>query len=874
MTRSPAIGRVACLALALAATAASSVLARPLRLHVSSPDWRDQIIYFALTDRFDDGDPRNNDLRAGEFDPRSPDKYNGGDLTGLTRRVDYIKGLGATALWITPPVANQWLSPDGAHAGYHGYWAENFVKVDRHLGTLDDYRRLSHTLHEAGMFLVQDIVVNHMGDYFGYRGGWDPRDPTAHYQRHERTPPTPAPTQSPFDRNDPRKAAHRRAAIYHWTPDVTDFRDAQQLMTHQMSSLDDLNTDNPVVRRALRDSHAYWVHEVGVDAMRVDTAFYVPPDFFADFLNARDWRSPDLLAAARRTGRQQFHVFGEGFGIDRPFDDTQARRIEGYMTDPSGRSLLPGMLNFPLYGALGDAFARGRPTAELAHRITRTMQLHARPHLMPTFVDNHDVDRFLAAGSEAGLRQALLALMTLPGIPVLYYGTEQGFTQPRAAMFKAGWGSGGRDRFDTTAPLYRYIAGVTALRRSELLFSRGRPTVLAANPARPGALAWRMDHAGRQALVVFNTADHEVLLDHLDAGGPHTAWRGAYGITAQPADLRADAQGRLTLRLAPRSGQVWLADPSPAAPAAASAPAPAPAAGSTISLNELPAASAGGDFDVRGSAPGVRELRVVVDGDLAGAQTVQPDRDGRFQARIDTSRMTDARIEHRVTAWADGHAAAEARRFRVDRPWTLLADQADPAGDDQGPTGRYRYPTDPSWGANRQLDLRRVRVFGAGGAMKLELDMHRVTRSWNPANGFDHVAFTVFIELPGRPGGATRMPLQNATLPAGMRWHVRLRAHGWSNALHGSDGAGDTHEGTPLTPAAGIEVQGDTVRFILAASALGHPASLSGARVYVTTWDYDGGYRALQPEPGGHRFGGGRAGDPLVMDASPVIVLP
>ncbi|MBU3748729.1 MAG: alpha-amylase, partial [Burkholderiaceae bacterium] len=192
------------------------------------------------------------------------------------------------------------------------------------------------------------------------------------------------------------------------------------------------NTSNPVVRRALRDSFGFWVREVGVDALRIDTAFYVPPEFFTDFLHARDPVAPGLTEVARRTGRRDFHVFGEGFGIDRPFDDTQARKIERYMTGLGGQPLLPGMINFPLYGAFGDVFARGRPTAELGYRIEATMRLHARPHLMPTFVDNHDVDRFLAGGSEAALRQALLAMFTLPGIPTVYYGTEQGFTQPRA----------------------------------------------------------------------------------------------------------------------------------------------------------------------------------------------------------------------------------------------------------------------------------------------------------------------------------------------------------------------------------------------------------------------------------------------------------
>ncbi|MDE2276064.1 MAG: hypothetical protein KGK09_07185, partial [Burkholderiales bacterium] len=433
-------------------------------LHVPSPDWRDQVIYFVVTDRFADGDPHNNDQGAGEYRAGDGTRYNGGDLAGLLQHLPYIRGLGATALWITPPVANQWLSPAGDYAGYHGYWAENFMQVDRHLGTLADYQRLARALHGAGMYLVQDIVVNHTGNYFGYRGGWDAGDPARYYVPHTATPPVARPSQPPFDLNDPRDPRQRAQAIYHWTPDITDFSNPDQLLNFQLAGLDDLNTENPRVRRALRRSYDFWIREAGVDAFRVDTAFYVPPAFFDDFLHARDPQAPGIAVAARQTGRKHFLVFGEGFGIDRPGDDTQSRRIEAYMTGADGRPLLPGMLNFPLYGALGDAFARGRPPAALGERIARQSKLFARPQLMPTFVDNHDVDRFLAGGTVAGLEQALLAIMTLPGIPVVYYGTEQGFTVQRAAMFKAGFGSGGRDHYDTAAPLYRRIAAMTALR--------------------------------------------------------------------------------------------------------------------------------------------------------------------------------------------------------------------------------------------------------------------------------------------------------------------------------------------------------------------------------------------------------------------------
>jgi glycosidase len=776
----------------LVGAAPASAAPAGLKLHVPSPDWRDQIVYFVLTDRFADGNPANNNQGAGEFKAGDNTRYNGGDLAGLTQRLPYIRGLGATTLWVTPPVANQWVDPSGGYAGYHGYWAENFLQVDRHLGTLTDYQKLSSALHRSGMYLMQDIVVNHTGNYYTYRDRWNPLDPAQGYEPHDQTAPVPRPSQPPFDRNDPRDPAQQRQGIYHWTPDVVDYSDVRQEQTFQMSGLDDLNTENPVVRQALRRSYGHWIREVGVDAFRIDTAFYVPPDYFKDFLHARDPQAPGIAEVARRTGRRQFHVFGEGFAFDKPGQDSGSRKIEGYMTAPDGQPLLPGMLNFPLYAALGDAFARGHPPAELGQRITTMMQVHARPHWMPTFVDNHDVDRFLSGGNVAGLKQALLAMMTLPGIPVIYYGTEQAFSEQRAAMFAAGFASGGRDRYDTAAPLYRAIAEMSALRRSHKLFTRGTPTVLAGQQGEPGVLAWRMAYRGQSALVVFNTADGDAVRPQLATGLPAgTVLRGWYGLDGKPAAQVVGAGGRLTLNLPPRSGQVWQVT------ARRAVPPPEPA------------------------------LATAGDGAVPAA-------------------------------------------------WALRADVTDPAGDDSGPGGQYLYPSDPGWGANRQMDLRRLRVSESSGALQLDLEMAGMTAGWSPANGFDRVAFTIFIELPGQGGGATVMPLQNASLPAGMRWHVRLRAGGWTNALFGPAGASATNEGTTIRPAATIRVDRDarSVRFTLPASVLGRLPSLSGAKIYVTTWDYDGGYRALGAQAQGYVFGGGAADGAKVMDDSAVIVLP
>lgn len=878
--------------------------AGPLLLHRPSPDWRDQVLYFVLTDRFDDGNPANNDQGAGEFKAGSRAHYNGGDLAGLQRRLGYIQGLGATGVWLTPPVLNQWWDGRAQYGGYHGYWAAHLKQVDPHLGTLDDYRALSDALHRRGMTLVQDIVVNHLGNFFGYEGGWRRDDPAAHWAAHPQSRPMPRPTQPPFDLNDPRDPVQRRAGIYHWTPDVRDYAVREQALNWQMSGLDDLNTENPVVRRALRDSYGFWISEVGVDAFRVDTAFYVPPGYFDDFLNSRDPAAPGMRQVARATGRQHFLSFGEGFAIDKPFQTRATRQIEAYATGPGGRPRLDGMLNFPLYGSLGSVMARGAAPAELAHRINSLMRQHRNPHLMPSFVDNHDVDRFLAGGSEAALKQALLAVLTLPGIPVIYYGTEQGFREPRAALFAAGYASGGRDRFDTDAPLYRWLQRSIALRRDHPVLSRGRPTVLQADTAGPGVLAWRMDPpadtpAVSQAplLVLMNTAEHPALASGLPTGaGARTALPVLYTLDdpnpaeQAPTTIGTADDGQLSLALPPRSALV-LQLPLPgsaAGPTQGHAHRRRPLPQARVQMQVQPAVqplrpqvlrlqpqAGGSQVQVRGRASPGQAVQVVADGRLPQAVATQADAQGRWQAVLDSRSWVDARVPHRVVAWApDSGWASPARTLRLQRPWQPLLQRGDPAGDDHGPAGsglHYRYPTDPSWGPHRQMDLRGLRVAAAGDALQLELPLHRITRSWNPANGFDHVAVTVFIGDPQRDGGSTVMPLQDGPLPGGMRWHWRLRVHGWSNALFSAEGASATAEGTALSPGAAIDV--DRARHVLRLTLPGGLfGQVAGLQLYVTTWDYDGGYRALNAQPGGHTLGGGPG--PKVMDDIGPVTLP
>ena len=175
---------------------------------------------------------------------------------------------------------------------------------------------------------------------------------------------------------------------------------------------------------------------------------------------------------------------------------------------------------------------------------------------------------------------------------------------------------------------------------------------------------------------------------------------------------------------------------------------------------------------------------------------------------------------------------------------------------------------EPGWVSNRQMDIRRVKISGAGGALKRDLMMNKVTTTWRPLNEFDHVAFTLFLEIPVHGGDATLMPPQNTSVPAGMRWHYRLRANGWANAFFSLAGATAMLDGTPATPAAEIQVDHarNTVSIVLPANALGRLTSLRGVKVCVTTGDHDGGNRTVGPEAPGMSLGGRKPGNGPVSD--------
>ncbi|MEO0576017.1 MAG: alpha-amylase family glycosyl hydrolase, partial [Pseudomonadota bacterium] len=454
-----------------------------LNLHVPSPDWRDQVVYMLFIDRFDDGDPTNNDQGYGEHDPQKGTHYSGGDLQGVINRIDYLKSLGATALWISPPVESQWWSTPYQAAGWHGYWATNFKKVDAHFGQLEDYERLSHQLHCNDMYLIQDIVANHTANWFTYDGNYNSNDTAMNFRLLEpELAQTPAAPFNMFNRLDPEHAA---ANIYHWSPAISDYADTSRRYSSQLGSLADINTENPVVIKELKETYKYWMDEVGVDGFRVDTVAYVPHEFWHQWAHGDD----GIYAHANTLGKAHFLTFGEAILLSDPFDDTGEKEIVTFMSQ-DGKEGLNSMLGFPLYKDIHRVLGEGESSQALAYRLEKFMEIYPDPFTTPNFVDTHDEPRFLATAPVAALKQALAVVFTIPGIPIIYQGTEQALPETRMAMYQGGHRNAAGS-FDPQSPMYRYLQALTKIRREHAVLTRGSLDVIAADTAGPGLLAYR-----------------------------------------------------------------------------------------------------------------------------------------------------------------------------------------------------------------------------------------------------------------------------------------------------------------------------------------------------------------------------------------------
>ncbi|PYH93620.1 alpha-amylase [Aspergillus ellipticus CBS 707.79] len=372
-------------------------------LGLSAAEWRTQSIYFLLTDRFGRADNSTTaTCDAGEG------IYCGGSWQGVINHLDYIQGMGFTAIWISP--VTEQLSQDTSDGeAYHGYWQQKIYSVNSNFGTADDLKALSDALHNRGMYLMVDVVPNHMG----YAGDGDDVD------------------YSVFDPFDSSSYFHPYCLITDYN-DITMVRDCWEGDT--IVSLPDLNTTETVVRTIWYDWVADLVANYSIDGLRIDSALEVEPDFFPGYVNASG-----------------VYCVGEVDNGDPALDCPYQEYMDG-------------VLNYPVYWQLLYAFeSTSGSISDLYNMINSVASDCSDPTLLGNFIENHDNPRFAYYTSDYSQAKNVLTYVFLSdGIPIVYAGEEQHYSGGDVPYNReATWLSG----YDTSAELYTWITTTNAIRK-------------------------------------------------------------------------------------------------------------------------------------------------------------------------------------------------------------------------------------------------------------------------------------------------------------------------------------------------------------------------------------------------------------------------
>lgn len=639
--------RAAVLAAALAVSLAQPLVARAqtppappsdakLAAEPSRHDSTRDQFYFVMPDRFANGDTSNDEggltgsrLSTG-YDPTDKGFYQGGDLKGLTKRLDYIKGLGTTAIWMAPIFKNQPVQGTGkdASAGYHGYWITDFTKVDPHFGTNKDLETLISQAHAKGMKVFFDVITNHTADVVDYKEKsydylskgafpyltkdgkpFDDADYAAGTQGF------PSVDNGSFPRTPTVPAAKKDVKVPSWLNDTTMYSNrgdstyAGESATYgDFSGLDDLWTERPEVVSGMEKIYEKWVRDFGIDGFRIDTVKHVNMEFWTQWATALD-------AYAARHGRKNFFMFGEVYSADTSITSP-------YVTQ--GR--LDATLDFPFQDAARSYASQGGSARKLSSLFADDYKYttdRANAYEQVTFLGNHDMGRigyFLDQDNPKSTDAQLLKkdrlaneLMFLSrGNPVVYYGDEQGFTgsggdkDARQPMFASKITdyldddeigtdrTAASDAYDTSAPLYRTISALSKLRKDNPALADGVQTErYAADGTGVYAFSRTDARTGTEYVVAVNNAD-EAKSATFATGSANMNFRALYGTSASAT---SDADKKVTVTVPAGSAIVLEAAGRLAAPATKpSLTLKAPAAGATGTV-ELSADVTGGQLD-------------------------------------------------------------------------------------------------------------------------------------------------------------------------------------------------------------------------------------------------------------------------------------
>jgi len=356
--------------------------------------WRQRTIYQVLTDRFARGSGNNSPC---------PDLHNycGGTFSGLKNHLDYIQGMGFDAIWISPTVAN-------TPGGYHGYWAQDINNVNSNFGTQNDLKDLITECHKRDIWIMFDVIANHVGPV-----GYDYKtiQPFNDQQHYHDCSKCPAGCNINFD-------AH----------------DQTQTEICRLAGLPDLNQTNPYVSSTLLNWIKNLLSSNNVDGIRIDTVPEVPKTFWTQFTQAAG-------------------VFSIGEVFDGRID-----YVAGY------QGPVNSVLSYPLYFALTNVFGRQQSMNQLQSILQQYNQNFKDKSVLGTFLENHDNARFLSFQKDVVLfKSGLTFTLMAQGIPIIYYGADQGFSGGNDPNNREPlWTS----NFNQNSELYAYIKTLVQFRKS------------------------------------------------------------------------------------------------------------------------------------------------------------------------------------------------------------------------------------------------------------------------------------------------------------------------------------------------------------------------------------------------------------------------
>jgi len=508
----------------LATFSAMPIAAQPFRDRLPE----DEVIYFVLPDRFENGDLKNDrgglsgDKMKTGFDPTHKGFYHGGDLAGLIQRLDYIQGMGATAIWFAPIFKNKPVQggPGQESAGYHGYWVTDFSSVDPHFGSDAEFKAFVDAAHARGMKVYMDIITNHSADVIQYA---ECPESACEYRSRADYPDKAYTPIVPKSEATVKVPAWMNDVQYYHNRGNTTFRGENSIMG-DFVGLDDFATEDPRVVEGFIEVYKGWIDRFGIDGYRIDTARHVNPEFWAAF-------APAIMAHAKARGIPNFHIFGE---VASDGMDVQAQALHTRVAK------LPTVLDFVFRRAAIETVA-GRAGTDLLATLFEGDDLYEggkqTAKQLPTFLGNHDFGRFaremrlahpMADDAEI-LQRVLLGhvmMMTLRGVPTIYSGDEQGFAgdgndqDAREDMFPSKVAvyndndlvgtdaTTAESNFDTRHPIYKAIADLAKLRSEQVALRRG-DQIVHNYSEKPGLFAvTRIDAAsGNELLIIYNTSN-------------------------------------------------------------------------------------------------------------------------------------------------------------------------------------------------------------------------------------------------------------------------------------------------------------------------------------------------------------------------------